>query len=65
MKITVDTTKCMGIGMCELTAPEVFEVNDEAQTQVVAEVDGADDKLTKLVEDAVSGCPTGALTIQR
>ncbi|PQM46003.1 Ferredoxin [Mycobacterium talmoniae] len=62
MKVSVNLDKCVGIGMCEVAAPNVFEVGDDGQSHVlvdeIAEADVAG------VKQAVANCPTEALTIQ-
>jgi ferredoxin len=62
MKVKVDTTKCSGIGLCEVAAPAVFEIGDDGQAHAInpepAEAESAG------VEEAVHNCPTGALSIQ-
>lgn len=60
MAFKVDPTKCSGIGMCEMTAPAVFEVGDDGQADVlVAEPTDAD---LEAAREAISNCPTGALS---
>jgi ferredoxin len=61
MKVKVDRTKCSGIGLCEMTAPMVYEVGDEGQSHVLKEEPSADEM--PLVEEAIANCPTGALSI--
>jgi len=61
MKVRVDRTRCAGIGLCEMTAPTVFEVGDDGQSHVINE-QPADDEMAS-VEDAVAGCPAAALSI--
>jgi ferredoxin len=63
MKVTVDFTKCTGLGICESIAPELFEVNDNGEL-VLLRADITDDELES-VEEAVAGCPTEALRIER
>jgi ferredoxin len=63
MKVVVDFAKCTGLGICESVAPEFFEVNDDGQLVLVKE-DITDDELQS-VEEAVAGCPTEALRIER
>ena len=63
MKIVVDWNKCTGLGICESLAPDVFEVNDAGELELKLEVI-ADDRLSE-VEEAVAGCPTEALRIER
>jgi ferredoxin len=62
MKVKVDHTKCSGIGLCEMTAPTVYEVGDDGQSHVLKD-EAAAQELTA-VEDAIAGCPTGALSIE-
>ncbi|MBK1787308.1 ferredoxin [Prauserella cavernicola] len=62
MRITVDRNKCTGLGICESLAPDVFEINDDGELVLTAEVpDGQLDD----VEAAVSGCPTEALRLEQ
>ena len=63
MKVTVDFGKCTGLGICESMAPEFFEVNDEGSLVLLKE-DITDEELQS-VEEAVAGCPTEALRIER
>jgi ferredoxin len=63
MKVIVDFAKCTGLGICESIAPELFEVNDNGEL-VLLRADIADDELES-VEEAVAGCPTEALRIER
>ncbi|WP_040700147.1 ferredoxin [Nocardia vinacea] len=61
MKVTVDRTKCTGLGICESIAPGIFEVNDEGTLNLlqddISDVDRQD------TEKAVATCPTSALRI--
>jgi ferredoxin len=63
MKVIVDFAKCTGLGICESMAPEFFEVNDDGELVLLRD-DITDDELQS-VEEAVSGCPTEALRIER
>lgn len=60
MKVRVDRTKCSGIGLCEMTAPAVFEVGDDGQAVVLDEHPPEDERAS--VAEAVANCPTGALS---
>jgi ferredoxin len=62
MKLKVDTTKCSGIGLCEITAPTVFEVGDDGQSHVINE-HPSDDEMSD-VEEAIASCPTAALSMK-
>jgi ferredoxin len=59
MRVLVDRERCMSSGVCEMEAPEVFELDADGVLQVGAEavVDPA------AVETAVRACPTGALQL--
>jgi ferredoxin len=62
MKLKVDTTKCSGIGLCEMTAPGVYEVGDDGQSHVLKDEPSTDE--LPAVEEAIANCPTGALSMQ-
>ncbi|MGW0036988.1 ferredoxin [Gordonia sp. NPDC003376] len=63
MKVTVDFTKCTGLGICESLAPEFFEVDDDGDLVLLRE--DIDPDQLQAVEEAVAGCPTEALRIVR
>ena len=56
-RVVVDREVCMSSGVCEMEAPEVFELDADGVLQV--------HELTDLaaVETAVRACPTGALQL--
>ena len=56
-RVVVDREVCMGAGVCELEAPEVFELDADGVLQVRELVD------LPAVETAVRACPTGALQL--
>ncbi|MGR7023645.1 ferredoxin [Geodermatophilus sp. URMC 62] len=60
MRVTADREICVGSGQCELLAPEVFEVDDDGAVRVLQEEPDDD----TAVHDAVSQCPTGALSVE-
>ena len=63
MKITVDRSKCTGLGICESLAPNVFEVDDD--NNLVLLTDEVSEDLLEGVEEAIAGCPTEALRLVR
>ncbi|MGB8391204.1 ferredoxin [Mycobacterium sp.] len=63
MKIAIDLTKCTGMGLCEVTAPSIFEVGDDGQAHLIADPVSDDDAAA--VEEAVRNCPTMALSLRR
>jgi len=62
MAVRVDRTKCSGIGLCEMTAPAVFEVGEDGQARVLTENPSGDD--AGAATEAASGCPTSAITVE-
>jgi ferredoxin len=62
MKVKVDRSKCSGIGLCEMTAPTVFEVGEDGQSHAINEEPSEDER--SAVEEAVANCPTAALSIE-
>jgi ferredoxin len=61
MKVTVDRTKCTGLGICEALAPEVFEVDENGDLLLLTEI--VDDARLGDVRAAIEGCPTEALRL--
>ncbi|MGN9913469.1 ferredoxin [Phytohabitans sp. LJ34] len=61
MKVAADRITCLGMGLCEVTAPGVFEVGDDGAVLVLAEHVAPDQLDT--VTAAVEGCPTEALSL--
>ena len=58
MEVEVNEEMCMGAGHCEEVAPKVFEVKDgKAHVKVNPVPEEQEDN----VQDAVFGCPAGAL----
>lgn len=61
MTVRVDRTKCSGIGLCEMTAPGVFEVGDDGQSRVIDPEPAGPD--LESARRAAANCPTGALSL--
>ena len=61
MKLIVDHAKCTGLGMCESTSPDYFEVDDDGNLVLLREQVEPDD--LDAITRAVVSCPTGALSI--
>lgn len=58
-KLTVDSARCIGSGMCTGTAPEHFELIDGVSTPVDEQV-GPDESII----DAAELCPVQAITVR-
>ncbi|MCW2678021.1 MAG: Ferredoxin [Modestobacter sp.] len=55
-RVVVDRERCMGSGVYEMEAPEVFELDDDGAVHVRQPEPGD----PAAVETAVRACPTGA-----
>lgn len=62
MKARVDAGRCMGHGMCNALAPEVFQVDPESGFNEMGEFEVPDEQRA-IVERGVSGCPERAISI--
>jgi ferredoxin len=61
MKIVVDFDKCNSNAVCQVAAPEVFEVREDNFLYILQEE--PPESLRAKVEAAVRGCPTRAISI--
>ncbi|MEV0319284.1 ferredoxin [Streptomyces sp. NPDC050659] len=62
MRVQVDKERCVGAGMCALTAPSVFTQDDDGFSEVLpGREDGGGDPL---VREAVRACPVRAVTAE-
>lgn len=61
MRIKADTGVCVGAGQCVLTEPAVFDQDDDGI--VVLLTDQPDDQAAVRAREAVSLCPSQALSI--
>jgi ferredoxin len=59
-RVLVDRERCVGSGTCEALAPDLFEVGDDGVVELLRPNPADDDDA---VRDAVSACPTGALSL--
>lgn len=62
MKIVVDRTKCSSIGLCEATAPDIFEIGADGALTILMDEIPADRRAD--LESACENCPTQALSIE-
>lgn len=62
-KIRLNGARCTGLGICESFAPDHFMVNDDGDLEILEE--SVDTAALAEVEQAVSGCPTEALRLER
>lgn len=64
MKVSIDTAKCVGHGMCRLAAPEIFDLSDDDGHGFVL-MEEVPPGLEEAVEQAQRGCPEDAVIITR
>ncbi|MGW4423406.1 ferredoxin [Streptosporangium sp. NPDC004631] len=64
MRIQTDTERCVGAGMCALTAPEVFDQSEEDGTVVLLDAEPPPERHAA-VRQAERLCPSGAVSILR
>ena len=62
MKIVVDKSKCSSIGLCEATAPDIFEIGPDGALHILIEDIPAERR--RDLEQACENCPTQALRIE-
>ena len=62
MRIVVDRTKCSSIGLCEATAPDVFEIGPDGSLNIL--IDDIPENRRVELEQACENCPTQALSIE-
>ncbi|MEV6768727.1 ferredoxin [Nocardia sp. NPDC051030] len=62
MKLIVDRERCIGAGMCVLTAPEAFD-QDDADGRVIPLDATPSPEWEAAVREAVQMCPSGAITL--
>lgn len=60
VRLTLDSEVCIGVGQCELLAPNTFELDDDEGT---ARIVGEADVDRALAEQIVDKCPSRAIQI--
>jgi ferredoxin len=61
MRIAADRDLCIGAGMCVVSAPAVFDQDDDDGLVVLLAAEPADSDLAA-VREAIALCPSGALS---
>jgi ferredoxin len=62
MRVEGNRDVCVGAGMCVLTAPDVFDQDDEGIVKVLHEQPDAAEE--PAVRQAVTLCPSGAVRVK-
>lgn len=61
MKVKVDFDLCESNGVCEAMAPDIFELDDDDNLQILT--DEVTDENRDRVNQAVAGCPKAAISV--
>jgi ferredoxin len=61
VRVVIDRDRCLGNARCAAVAPDVFDVDDDGYSFLIAEP--SDDRAPQ-IELAVVSCPTGAISIE-
>ncbi|MFH1445809.1 MAG: ferredoxin [Chloroflexota bacterium] len=62
MKVSVDNDLCLGCGICEGIAPEVFSLANEPYAEVL--LDPIPEEFQDAVREAAEECPEECITIE-
>ncbi|GAA3356485.1 MULTISPECIES: ferredoxin [Saccharopolyspora] len=62
LKITADKDRCVGAGQCVLSAPDVFDQDDDGVVTLLDETPGAEH--ADDVRQAALICPSQAITVE-
>lgn len=62
MEIRIDRERCLGAGMCVLTAPEVFDQDTEGGRVLLLDADPPAARALA-IRRAAYACPSGAITV--
>jgi ferredoxin len=63
MRVRVDRELCLGTGQCVLTAPAVFDQDDDDGTALVL-VETVESAQEELIRRAVVACPAQAISVE-
>lgn len=63
MRITTNTDVCVGAGMCALTAPDIFDQDDDGLVMLLTP--SPPEELREAINEAVLLCPSGALSVRQ
>jgi ferredoxin len=61
--VILDTQNCQAYANCLLTAPDVFDLDEDRGIAIIKE-DHPPENLRAVVEEAVRSCPVQALTLR-
>lgn len=62
-RIVFNRSTCSGIGLCEMHAPDFFEIADDGDGLMTPRTLTVDAEHREMVEHAASSCPTASITV--
>lgn len=62
MRVIADAKRCIGAGQCVLTAPDVFDQDDDGMVVVLVEEPDAEQR--EPVREAVYLCPASTISLE-
>lgn len=62
IRVVVDFDRCMSNAICVGVAPDIFEVRDDNCLHLLVEYPGEERRAA--IEEAVSRCPTQAISVE-
>ncbi len=62
MHVSVDRSKCQAYANCLMTAPDVFDLDEDSAIVVLLQ-ENPDESIRPAVEEAVRSCPVQALSL--
>ena len=62
-RIVFNRSTCSGIGLCEMHAPDFFEIADDGDGRMTPRTLAVDAEHRAMVEEAASSCPTASITV--
>lgn len=62
MRVTVDKDLCIGAGQCVVTAPDVFDQDDDGIVELLTDTPSDGD--AESVRDAAHVCPARVITVE-
>lgn len=62
-RIVFNRSTCSGVGLCEMHAPDVFEIADDGDGLMTPRTLTVDAEHREMVELAASSCPTASITL--
>jgi ferredoxin len=60
LRISIDHDVCVGNAMCTTIAPDVFQLNDERQSEAVNPAGDTEEQILEAAEN----CPVSAITVE-